>query len=102
MANQSVETTCCVVGGGPAGMMLGYLLARNGVDVTVLEKHKDFNRDFRGDTVHPSTLQVIYELGLLDEFLKIPHQKVQQVGGVFGDFAFRAADLRHLPTHCKF
>jgi 2-polyprenyl-6-methoxyphenol hydroxylase-like FAD-dependent oxidoreductase len=82
--------------------MLGYLLARNGVKVAVLEKHADFNRDFRGDTVHPSTLQVIYELGMLDEFLKIPHQQLEQVGGVFGDFAFRAASFRHLPTHSKF
>jgi 2-polyprenyl-6-methoxyphenol hydroxylase-like FAD-dependent oxidoreductase len=70
----AVETTCCVAGGGPAGMMLGFLLARAGVDVVVLEKHADFLRDFRGDTVHPSTLDVIAELGLLDEFLKRPHQ----------------------------
>lgn len=82
--------------------MLGYLLARAGIDVTVLEKHADFNRDFRGDTVHPSTLELMYELGLLDEFLKVPHQKLTSVSGVFGDFAFHAADLTHLPTHCKF
>ncbi len=82
--------------------MLGYLLARSGVQVTVLEKHADFFRDFRGDTVHPSTLEVMYELGLLDGLLALPHQKVTHVGGVFGDFAFTAADLRHLPTHCKF
>jgi 2-polyprenyl-6-methoxyphenol hydroxylase-like FAD-dependent oxidoreductase len=102
MAGETLETTCCVVGGGPAGVMLGYLLARAGVDVTVLEKHRDFNRDFRGDTVHPSTLEVMYELGLLNGFLKVPHQKLTSVGGVFGDFAFRAADLSRLPTHCKF
>ena len=102
MVNETLETTCCVVGGGPAGVMLGYLLARAGVDVTVLEKHQDFNRDFRGDTVHPSTLEVIYELGLLQEFLKVPHQKLTSTGGVFGDFAFQAADFSHLPTHCKF
>jgi len=102
MPNEVLDTTCCIVGGGPAGMMLGYLLARSGVPVTVLEKHKDFNRDFRGDTVHPSTLQVIYELGLLNEFLQIPHQQLTQVGGVFGDFPFRVANFRHLPTHCKF
>jgi 2-polyprenyl-6-methoxyphenol hydroxylase-like FAD-dependent oxidoreductase len=82
--------------------MLGYLLARSGVQVTVLEKHADFFRDFRGDTVHPSTLEVIYELGLLDHFLKVPHQKVTSVGGVFGNFPFRAADFTRLPTQCKF
>ena len=82
MADKTLETTCCVVGGGPAGVMLGYLLARAGVEVTVLEKHQDFNRDFRGDTVHPSTLEVMYELGLLEDFLKVPHQKLTSVGGV--------------------
>jgi 2-polyprenyl-6-methoxyphenol hydroxylase-like FAD-dependent oxidoreductase len=102
MANEALETTCCIVGGGPAGVMLGYLLARAGVDVTVFEKHPDFNRDFRGDTVHPSTLEVIYELGLLDEFLKLPHNQLTSVGGVFGDFAFKTADFSRLPTHCKF
>jgi 2-polyprenyl-6-methoxyphenol hydroxylase-like FAD-dependent oxidoreductase len=102
MANETVQTTCCVVGGGPAGVMLGYLLARTGVEVTVLEKHKDFNRDFRGDTVHPSTLEVMYELGILEDFLKVPHQQLNSTGGVFGDFAFRAADFTSLPTHCKF
>ena len=83
-------------------MMLGYLLARAGVPVIVLEKHNDFFRDFRGDTVHPSTLELMYELGLLDRFLKVPHQQLTSVGGVFGDFAFKAADFRHVPTHCKF
>ncbi len=73
---ETLESTCCIVGGGPAGMMLGYLLARAGVDVTVLEKHADFFRDFRGDTVHPSTLEVMHELGLLEDFLKIPHQQL--------------------------
>jgi 2-polyprenyl-6-methoxyphenol hydroxylase-like FAD-dependent oxidoreductase len=97
-----VNTTCCVAGGGPAGVMLGYLLARRGVAVTVLEKHKDFFRDFRGDTVHPSTLELLRELGLLEEFLQLPHQKVTNVSGVFAGFAFRAADFRHVPTHCKF
>jgi 2-polyprenyl-6-methoxyphenol hydroxylase-like FAD-dependent oxidoreductase len=99
---ETLQTTCCVVGGGPAGVMLGYLLARAGVDVTVLEKHQDFNRDFRGDTVHPSTLDVIYELGLLDDFLKVPHQQLSSIGGKFGDFPFRVADFSRLPTHCKF
>jgi 2-polyprenyl-6-methoxyphenol hydroxylase-like FAD-dependent oxidoreductase len=102
MATETLNTACCIVGGGPAGVMLGYLLARAGVDVTVLEKHQDFNRDFRGDTVHPSTLEVMYELALLHDFLQVPHQKLTSVGGVFGDFAFRAADLSRLPTHCKF
>jgi 2-polyprenyl-6-methoxyphenol hydroxylase-like FAD-dependent oxidoreductase len=102
MANSTIETTCCVAGGGPAGVMLGYLLARAGVAVTVLEKHKDFNRDFRGDTVHPSTLELMYELGLLESFLRVPHNKLDSAGGVFGDFPFTAADFRHVPTHCKF
>jgi 2-polyprenyl-6-methoxyphenol hydroxylase-like FAD-dependent oxidoreductase len=83
-------------------MMLGYLLARAGVRVTVLEKHNDFFRDFRGDTVHPSTLELMYELGLLDAFLKLPHQQLTSVGGVFGDFPFQTADFRHVPAHCKF
>jgi 2-polyprenyl-6-methoxyphenol hydroxylase-like FAD-dependent oxidoreductase len=82
--------------------MLGYLLARAGVAVTVLEKHKDFFRDFRGDTVHPSTLEVMRELGLLEDLLKIPHQQLTSVGGMVGNFQFKAADFRHLPTHCKF
>jgi 2-polyprenyl-6-methoxyphenol hydroxylase-like FAD-dependent oxidoreductase len=83
-------------------MMLSHLLARAGVAVTVLEKHQDFFRDFRGDTVHPSTLEVLYELGLLEEFLKVPHQQLDSVGGIVGGFEFQAADFRHLPTHCKF
>lgn len=83
-------------------MMAGYLLARSGVRVAVLEKHKDFFRDFRGDTVHPSTLQLFHELGLLQDFLKIPHQEMPTLGGRFGDYAFTAADFRHLPTKCKF
>jgi 2-polyprenyl-6-methoxyphenol hydroxylase-like FAD-dependent oxidoreductase len=83
-------------------MMLGYLLARAGVAVTVLEKHKDFFRDFRGDTVHPSTLELMLELGILEKFLKLPHQKLTSIGGSFGDFAFRAANFQHVPTHCKF
>jgi len=102
MSNQTLETTCCVVGGGPAGVMLSYLLARSGVAVTVLEKHQDFFRDFRGDTVHPSTLDVIDELGILDDFLQVPHQKLTSAGGVFGNFSFTAADFRSVPTHCKF
>lgn len=98
----SVETTCCVAGGGPAGLMLGFLLARAGVDVVVLEKHGDFLRDFRGDTIHPSTMQVMHELGLLDEFLKLAHQKVPQIIAQFGVTALRLADFRHLPVAAPF
>jgi 2-polyprenyl-6-methoxyphenol hydroxylase-like FAD-dependent oxidoreductase len=83
-------------------MMLGFLLARAGVSVVVLEKHGDFLRDFRGDTIHPSTLEVIYELGLLDEFLELPHQKARQLSGLIGDTPVRIADFAHVPTHCKF
>jgi 2-polyprenyl-6-methoxyphenol hydroxylase-like FAD-dependent oxidoreductase len=97
-----VRTSCCIVGGGPAGMMLGYLLARQGVPVTVLEKHADFFRDFRGDTVHPSTLEVLYELGLLEDFLKLPHQELTSVGVIFGGVPFRVANFQHLATHGKF
>jgi 2-polyprenyl-6-methoxyphenol hydroxylase-like FAD-dependent oxidoreductase len=101
MAN-TLTTRCCVVGGGPAGMMLGFLLARAGVDVTVLEKHKDFLRDFRGDTIHPSTLELMHELGLLDDFLKLPHQKVRELVGQIGGTAITIADFGHVPTRCKF
>jgi 2-polyprenyl-6-methoxyphenol hydroxylase-like FAD-dependent oxidoreductase len=83
-------------------MVLGFLLARAGVDVMVLEKHADFLRDFRGDTVHPSTLELIYELGILDEFLRRPHQEVPEIGAFIDDFAVTVADFSHLPTHCKF
>ena len=102
MAEASISVRCCVAGGGPAGMMLGFLLARAGVDVLVLEKHADFLRDFRGDTVHPSTLQLMDELGILDEFLRLPHQEVATLGGRIGDFSAQVADFRHLPTRCKF
>jgi 2-polyprenyl-6-methoxyphenol hydroxylase-like FAD-dependent oxidoreductase len=96
------RVTCCIAGGGPAGMMLGVLLARVGVDVLVLEKHKDFLRDFRGDTVHPSTLQLIDELGWLDEFLQLPHQKVFKLTGQFGDTPLTIANLSHLPVKTKY
>lgn len=91
-----------IAGGGPAGMMCGYLLARAGVDVTVLEKHKDFLRDFRGDTVHPSTLQVMHELGLLEEFLKLPHSRIKTASLDLGDTHFTVGDFSRLPTICKF
>src|ERR1700752_4374399 len=99
---EPIHTRCCIVGGGPAGMMLGFLLARSGVEVCVLEKHADFLRDFRGDTVHASTLEVIYELGLLEEFLKRPHQKIEHLSGQIGNDTIAIADFTHLPTHCKF
>ena len=99
---REISTTCCVVGGGPAGMMLGYLLARSGVRVTVLEKHGDFFRDFRGDTVHPSTLDVIDELGMLRDFLKIPHQQITSVGAMIGGFPIKIGDLSHVPARCRF
>jgi 2-polyprenyl-6-methoxyphenol hydroxylase-like FAD-dependent oxidoreductase len=90
---QSLKVQCCIVGGGPAGMMLGYLLGRAGVKTLVLEKHADFFRDFRGDTVHPSTLQVMDELGLIDDFLKLPHDKLQRLEGYFGKTKLRLADI---------
>ena len=99
---KSLRATCCVAGGGPAGVMLGYLLARAGIKVIVLEKHGDFFRDFRGDTVHPSTLTVMHQLGLLEGLLQLPHQRVTSVSARIGDFDFEAADFRRLPTHCKF
>ena len=102
MASQVLQTTCCVVGGGPAGMVLAYLLAEKGIDVTVLEKHKDFFRDFRGDTVHPSTLNVLDELGLLKEFLDLPHEQVASLGLIIGDSEFQIADFSHVPAVCKF
>jgi 2-polyprenyl-6-methoxyphenol hydroxylase-like FAD-dependent oxidoreductase len=97
-----MDTTCCIAGGGPAGMMLGFLFARAGIDVLVLEKHGDFLRDFRGDTIHPSTLEVLHELGLLDEFLKRPHQEARQLSGFVGGVEVPVADFTHLPTVCRF
>src|SRR5580693_910769 len=102
MPDTSITTKCCIAGGGPAGMMLGFLLARASVDVVVLEKHADFFRDFRGDTVHPSTLELMSELGLLDEFLKLPHQKVETLTGQIGAEHLTMIDFRHLPTRCKY
>src|ERR1700733_8429298 len=97
-----LRVQCCIAGGGPAGMMLGFLLARAGVETVVLEKHADFLRDFRGDTIHSSTLEIMYELGLLEEFLNRPHQEVHQLGVAIGGEGLTVADFSHLPTHCKF
>jgi len=96
------SASCCIVGGGPAGLMLGYLLARQGIEVTVLEKHADFLRDFRGDTIHPSTLEIIWRLGFLDEFLQLPHQRAEKLYGEINGKETTLADFSHLPTQCKF
>jgi 2-polyprenyl-6-methoxyphenol hydroxylase-like FAD-dependent oxidoreductase len=97
-----LHVQCCIAGGGPAGMMLGYLLARAGVSVAVLEKHGDFLRDFRGDTIHPSTLEVMNELGLIDDFLKLPHEKVERFAAQFGERTYSIADFSALPVACPF
>lgn len=99
---KTMSVRCCIAGGGPAGMMLGLLLARAGVDVVVLEKHADFLRDFRGDTIHPSTLEVMHELGVLERLLTLPHQKVPRINGQFGDLALTVADFSSLSTQCRF
>src|SRR5438874_4230438 len=98
----TANVQCCIAGCGPAGAVLALLLARAGVDVLVLEKHGDFLRDFRGDTIHPSTLELLRELGLLDEFLRRPHQEAKRLTGVVGGVEVTIADFSHLPTHCKF
>jgi 2-polyprenyl-6-methoxyphenol hydroxylase-like FAD-dependent oxidoreductase len=97
-----LNVRCCIAGGGPAGMMLGLLLARAGVEVLVLEKHADFLRDFRGDTVHPSTLEVIHELGLLEKFLARPHDEVSELRAMVGNTELVLASFRHLRLRCKF
>jgi 2-polyprenyl-6-methoxyphenol hydroxylase-like FAD-dependent oxidoreductase len=97
-----VKVQVAIAGGGPAGMMLGLLLARAGIETLVLEKHADFLRDFRGDTLHPSTLEVIAELGLLDALLELPHDRVAEIAAQFGETPLKIADFRHLPTRCGF
>jgi 2-polyprenyl-6-methoxyphenol hydroxylase-like FAD-dependent oxidoreductase len=102
MMPERISVQCCIAGGGPAGMMLGYLLARAGVKVLVLEKHADFLRDFRGDTIHPSTLEVMDELGLLEKFLRLPHQEVDELNAQVGQTQLTIADFRYLPARCRF
>src|SRR5271154_2891647 len=97
-----IHVRCCIAGGGPAGMMLGYLLARAGLETVVLEKHADFLRDFRGDTIHPSTLEVMHELGLLDAFLQRPHQKVRELVGYIEGEPVHLADFTHLRQRCPY
>jgi 2-polyprenyl-6-methoxyphenol hydroxylase-like FAD-dependent oxidoreductase len=98
----TLHVQCCIAGGGPAGMMLGYLLGRAGVNTVVLEKHADFLRDFRGDTVHPSTLMIMQELGLLDEFLTLPHSEIRALEVEIGNKRIKIADFAHVPTPCRF
>jgi len=100
--NSYSRTTCCIAGGGPAGMMLGYLLARAGIEVEILEKHADFLHDFRGDTVHPSTLELMHELGVLEDLLRLPHQRLTKVRARIGGDEILLHDMTHLGTHCKF
>ena len=100
--SNNISVQCCIAGGGPAGMMLGLLLARAGISVLVLEKHADFLRDFRGDTLHPLTLEIMHELGVLERFLQLPHQRVTRINAQFGDLAFTVADFSHLPTQCRY
>src|SRR6266550_2226095 len=99
---EQLQTRCVIAGGGPAGIMAGFLLARAGVNVAVLEKHADFFRDFRGDTIHPSTLELMHELGLLEEFLRQPHQEMRGLRGTINGETVPIADFSRLPTRCKF
>src|SRR6202451_2160869 len=98
----AISTRCCIAGGGPAGIMLGYLLARAGVEVVVLEKWPDFFRDFLGDTIHPSTMEILFELGLLDDFLKLQHNETRQMVGNIGGEAFVLADFDRLKVRTPY
>src|SRR5271155_4596758 len=98
----SLQVRCCIVGGGPAGMMLGFLLGRAGVKTLVLEKHADFLRDFRGDTVHPSTLMIMKELGLIEDFLTLPHSKIRELSAEIGDTRVKVADFSRISAPCRF
>jgi 2-polyprenyl-6-methoxyphenol hydroxylase-like FAD-dependent oxidoreductase len=100
--SESQRVQCCVIGGGPAGMMLGYLLGRAGVKTLVLEKHADFLRDFRGDTVHPSTLRIMQELNLLDDFLQLPHSMVKPIAADIDGTSVKLADFGRIPGRCNF
>jgi 2-polyprenyl-6-methoxyphenol hydroxylase-like FAD-dependent oxidoreductase len=99
---ETLQVQCCIAGGGPAGMMLGFLLGRAGVKTVVLEKHADFLRDFRGDTVHPSTLMIMHELGLIEDFLQLPHSKIRALSAEIGDATVKVADFSRIPAPCKF
>src|SRR5277367_3113942 len=99
---ETLQVRCCIAGGGPAGMMLGYLLGRAGISTVVLEKHADFLRDFRGDTVHPSTLLIMHELGLSEAFLKLPHSEIPALAAEIGDAHVKIADFTRVPTPFKF
>src|ERR1700722_18842095 len=101
-ASQTIDVRCCIAGGGPAGVMAGMLLARAGVDVVVLEKHADFFRDFRGDTIHPSTLELMHELGILDALLEVPHQKADHLSFQFGTASGIVADFKRVKLRCPF
>ena len=99
---EKLQVQCCIAGGGPAGMMLGYLLGRAGVKTVVLEKHADFLRDFRGDTVHPSTLMIMQEMGLAEDFLKLPHSEIRKLSLEIGDISIKIADFARIPAPFKF
>lgn len=99
---KELTADCCIVGGGPAGLMLSYLLARAGLKVVVIEKHPDFLRDFRGDTIHPSTLEIMHQLGLLDELLALPHQRAEKLQAEVAGEEVTMADFSRLPVQCRF
>ncbi|KHJ67387.1 hypothetical protein QU24_14425 [Pantoea rodasii] len=102
MPSTKLTADCCIVGGGPAGLMLGYLLARAGLQVVVIEKHPDFLRDFRGDTIHPSTLEIMRQLGLLDELLALPHQRAEKLQAEVAGQEITMADFSRLPVESRF